>query len=1158
VKINEVKVDGFGVWSGLRLEDLHDRITVFYGANEAGKTTLLQFIRAVLYGMSSERRQRYLDLAPAGVSGGALRVSAPSGEFVLTRRADPIQPDGVLQIVSDDGRAHTEQALSTLLADVDESTFNNVFAVGLTELQELGSLSDTDAARWLYSLTSGLDRVSLVEVLRELRRARDGMAASDGRESQVSRLLAERRKLQAEIETLSEDARRWPRLLAARAELESQIARSENETARQCKEAQTLEAALAVQDSWRKRENLDAEFAALGIQGELGDDGADRLLELNELLEQRQENRVKLRERMRRIREQARELPINEGLCRNGPRIEALGEQQYWVASIEEDIRQLEEQRSRLRETWSAEAATLGLGGSDGQEPLDVDARTIAALRAPARELRDTKERYLRAKQEAARTRVTAGSLDSEIKTTLAGRSEADLAQALEETGQRVARLRRRIQLDERLVQMEEDQRDMEEESLELLDGQILPIWIQGALCGAFALGVVLIFAQLILPGTAVASFGWTLVMAGLGGLAVVGATKYWLERSAAQRLEDCHSQLDLVQKQIAKAKEERKELDESIPAGGGPLASRLKTAEDELAQLEQILPDDSRRKSARDEALAAEQKLKHEEHEYEFAQEAWREALVSLGLPNTLTPKQIQLLSGRSRESTELRRRIGDLDEQLTRRRRDYDAVSHRVSRLYADVEIEPLSSGLVDRIRELQAQIAGQEKLFTQRNKMRRRYREWKRKERRYAKSIADLKSRRRTLLRNAGVTSEEEYQWLAARQDEARKLRSQRAALSREIAVALGRHTSEEELSACLAASDGRLEQRWEAIGAQVEAGEAQLKRWRERLGELTHEQKLLAEDRRLDERRLDLAVVEQRLRDVVDVWRVRCVTALLLETIRNEYERHKQPETLVEASGHLKRLTEGRYTRVWTPLGEEVLYVEDAGGKSRSVDMLSRGTREQLFLSLRLALVALYSRRGAALPLVLDDVLVNFDADRAQAAARVLRDFAKQGHQLLVFTCHEHVWKMFKSMRLDVRRLPVAAELEAPVIVEEVEPEPEPIPEPVIVEETVVEKPVAEEDEEWEEEEAEAEDEYEDEEEDEVEDDDEEYEYEEEEDDEDEGDEEEVDELEEEEDEYEEDDEYEEEVDEEEPTKDSTGARGWEVEFEDEWDDDAEAA
>jgi hypothetical protein len=58
----------------------------------------------------------------------------------------------------------------------------------------------------------------------------------------------------------------------------------------------------------------------------------------------------------------------------------------------------------------------------------------------------------------------------------------------------------------------------------------------------------------------------------------------------------------------------------------------------------------------------------------------------------------------------------------------------------------------------------------------------------------------------------------------------------------------------------------------------------------------------------------------------------------------------------------------------------------------------------------------------LPLVLDDVLVNFDTGRARAAAEVLCDFAAKGHQLLIFTCHEHVWQMFKDLGADVRTLP----------------------------------------------------------------------------------------------------------------------------------------
>jgi hypothetical protein len=55
-------------------------------------------------------------------------------------------------------------------------------------------------------------------------------------------------------------------------------------------------------------------------------------------------------------------------------------------------------------------------------------------------------------------------------------------------------------------------------------------------------------------------------------------------------------------------------------------------------------------------------------------------------------------------------------------------------------------------------------------------------------------------------------------------------------------------------------------------------------------------------------------------------------------------------------------------------------------------------------------------------VLDDVLVNFDAIRTQRAAQVLVDFAADGHQVILFTCHEHMWQMFKSLEADCRRLP----------------------------------------------------------------------------------------------------------------------------------------
>ena len=106
-------------------------------------------------------------------------------------------------------------------------------------------------------------------------------------------------------------------------------------------------------------------------------------------------------------------------------------------------------------------------------------------------------------------------------------------------------------------------------------------------------------------------------------------------------------------------------------------------------------------------------------------------------------------------------------------------------------------------------------------------------------------------------------------------------------------------------------------------------------------------------------------------------------------------------------YLARLTRGRYARVWAPLGERTLRVDDGHGRTFAVEELSGGTREQLFLALRLGLVRHAAERGVDLPLILDDVFVNFDQLRTEAAFETFREFAEEGRQVLLFTCHLHL-------------------------------------------------------------------------------------------------------------------------------------------------------
>src|SRR6266436_7412268 len=197
MKIADIRIDGFGVWHDLTLRGLSPEVTVFYGPNEAGKSTLMNFLRTVLYGVTPSRRKRYLPPLSGGRPGGWLKVTGEDGPLTICRYADRSADDvGKVTVTAADGVEQGDRLLRESLEHVDEQTYVNIFAVGLREVQELGSLSDTAAAQWLYRLTSGLDRVSLYDVIHMLGRTRLRLLNSVDEPSEIRALVSRRDQLQ--------------------------------------------------------------------------------------------------------------------------------------------------------------------------------------------------------------------------------------------------------------------------------------------------------------------------------------------------------------------------------------------------------------------------------------------------------------------------------------------------------------------------------------------------------------------------------------------------------------------------------------------------------------------------------------------------------------------------------------------------------------------------------------------------------------------------------------------------------------------------------------------------------------------------------------------------------------------------------------------------
>jgi uncharacterized protein YhaN len=160
--------------------------------------------------------------------------------------------------------------------------------------------------------------------------------------------------------------------------------------------------------------------------------------------------------------------------------------------------------------------------------------------------------------------------------------------------------------------------------------------------------------------------------------------------------------------------------------------------------------------------------------------------------------------------------------------------------------------------------------------------------------------------------------------------------------------------------------------------------------------------------------DLESLRAELSGHVDQWAPLVLADRLMKRAIERFRKQRQPQLLEEVASLLKRLTGGRYLRVHSQLDDkETLLVTDADGCTKSPDQLSTGTREQLYLAIRLAYIRHYSRTAESLPLVLDDILVNFDNDRARATLEVLAELSRD-HQILFMTCHRNVVDMIQEV------------------------------------------------------------------------------------------------------------------------------------------------
>ena len=267
---------------------------------------------------------------------------------------------------------------------------------------------------------------------------------------------------------------------------------------------------------------------------------------------------------------------------------------------------------------------------------------------------------------------------------------------------------------------------------------------------------------------------------------------------------------------------------------------------------------------------------------------------------------------------------------------------------------------------------------------------------------------------LIRGVGATSEDEYRQWCADAEHLRELQQRISEKSAAILAALDKKDMDSVRLALSAVDWAHESTNLRQLEADREALLGELNELTESIGRDEERQSRHEQSEELARYRQDEAAAQADLDQAAEEWLVWTIALGLVETAREEFERDRQPEVLRRASAYFTKLTGGAYTDIQVRLGEREMRAVRADGAKVPLLHLSRGTVEPLYLSLRMALIDDFSSgSNEAPPVLMDDILVNFDDSRALQAATAIQTLG-QKTQILLLTCHQRTVENFESL------------------------------------------------------------------------------------------------------------------------------------------------
>jgi uncharacterized protein YhaN len=954
VRIERIDIDGFGRIADASWE-LPPGLSVFLGENEAGKSTLLNAVRALLFGFESTRNGRvwYPALAGGKRGGRLVLLDRSGGRWTIIRHGEG-GGIGSLSVEAPTGNTGGTETLDRLLHGADKDLFRSIFAFGLTELSDVSSLSADGIRGRIYGAATGIGGASAVDLEGDLRERLEALFKPSGQKPALNALFARMDELRDRIAVLSRAPEEHAAAHRQRAEAAATADRLRAEAgmlrARAVRLDRSRSAAPVV------RELADAEERYAATDASLDEFAADTAAEA-----------------------ETRGAALDAACAR-------LAEVDRAAAEVEVDLGLV-----------TVDEALLGAAAE--LKALDADRAALAA------------DEGRRIDANAAISRHDATIADEVARTRL-GSEEALLAlddsipalDALDRHEAAIERTAAAVGDAERLVRRLRDQGTSPSDPAEAgeIDLEAASLALREVAASRTARRAAAVPPELHLPGVAAGAAAML-----LAGLAVGAVTGSWLAGLAAGLVAGIAAGAVGVfaSRTTTNGAELEPELLERAGLPPAPTDDAIEQRREELALERARLEHGRAATTDLARRLAdAEVEASRAAAEREDVLEAWRSWLVAAGMPKESTPavaRKTLAAAGVARRAAEERNHQRSIAEGVELRAAAFEG---RASALLDSLGTPPGASSAgrlhstLDRLEESKRADERRRGLLAQRAKLGAQRAE-------IVATVHDAERAVSQLLAAAGVADLAELRERAHAAAERRAIAARISELRERLLTLAGSQPVADELLAERATLDlATVEIEHAETASKLAAVEDEERAVHAGIGELTARIRSLEASADLGAARQELEALRGQANALARSWASTALAARLLAETRRRYERERQPDVVKSAQAYFRQITNGRYERIIAPPGEASVRVESESGEQLLPSELSRGTVEQLYLSLRFGLIEEFARHAEPLPVVMDDILVNFDEARAARAATAIAQLAAT-HQVIFFTCRD---------------------------------------------------------------------------------------------------------------------------------------------------------